>query len=158
MLWKYLGWVTPLVYQVPRSFFVPVNCAIAAFSLAYQAFLSFDALPAKNNVQMYNIVICNVLLLVFNVIRHKETAIVLTELRESRSTGAKPLVDLSVDLWKVVSPVLITSSVIVGACCAGLFGFAYKLHGEFAWAIYRHVSGSRQTRRRFLTYKVRIFP
>lgn len=158
MLWKYLGWVTPLVYQVPRSLFVPVNCAIATFSLAYQAILSFDALHVKNNVQIYNICICNMLLLVFNVMRHEQTAIVLTGLRESRSKGTEPLVDLSVDLLKVVSPVLITSSVVVGVCCAGLFAFAYTLHGEFAWAIYRHVSGSRQTRQRFLAYKARIFP
>jgi hypothetical protein len=158
VLWKYLGWITPAVYQVPRPLSVHIYCAIATLSLAYQATLSLDALHVKNNVQIYNICICNVLLLVFNVMRHEQTAIVLAEMRESRAMGTEPLVDLSVDLWKVLSPVLITSSVIVGACCVGLFAFAYKLHGEFAWAIYRHVSGSRQTRRRFLTYKACIFP
>ncbi|PVI05328.1 hypothetical protein DM02DRAFT_639317 [Periconia macrospinosa] len=156
VLWKYLGWVSPIVYQVPRSYSIIVNCGLAMFGLTYQAFLAFDALHVKNNVQVYSICICNVLLFVFNVMRYGQTEIVISGLRESRAQGTEPLVDLSVDFWKVVFPVLITSSVLVGACCVGLFAFAYKLHKEFAWAIYRHVSGSRQTRRRFLTYKVLI--
>jgi hypothetical protein len=158
VLWEYLSWITPLVFETPNSYFVPVHCGLTILGLTYQAILAFDALHVKNNVQVYAICICNIVLFVSNIMRIGQTAIVLTGLREARSMGIKPTVDLSVDLWKLVYPVLITSSVLVGACSLGIFAFAYKLHKEFAWAIYRHVSGSRQTRRRFLTYKARIFP
>ena len=156
VLWKYLGWVTPLVYRTPYSYAIPVNCGLVILGLIYQTFLTFDALHVKNNVQVYSICVCNIVLFISNIMRIGNTVEFLNGLREERAMGTEPTVDLSVDMSKIVCPVLVASSVLVGACSLGLFAFAYKLHKEFAWAIYRHVSGSRQTRRRFLTYKVLV--
>lgn len=163
ILWQYLSWITPLVWQTPTSYAIPVECGLSLFGLTYQTILTFDAIRAKNNVQVYNICICNLLLLVFTIMRIGQTEHVYDQMRGSRAqvlqstvVDLQPTVDLSMNIWKVIYPVLITASVLVGVCLCGLLAFGYKLHKEFAWAIYRHVSGSRQTRRRFLTYKVNI--
>jgi hypothetical protein len=143
---------------VPRSYSILVNCGLAISGLAYQTVLTLDALYVKNNVQVYNICICNAVFFAFHVMRYGQTDRVISGMRGSRAMGTEPIVDLSVDLWKIVSPLLIASASLVGTCCVGLFVFAYNLHKEFGWAIYRHVSGSQQTRRRFLTYKACISP
>ncbi|CAI6331739.1 unnamed protein product [Periconia digitata] len=156
VLWKYFGWVTPLVYQVPRSYSIPVNCGLLLLAVIYQAILTLDSLRTRNNVQMYNICICNILLLVLTIMSYEQTSQVITGLSTARAMGTTPLVNLSIDLWANVSPVLLSSCVVTGIVSIALFFYGYKLHKEFAWAIYRHVSGSRQMRQKFLAYKVLI--
>lgn len=154
MLWKYFAWVTDLVFQVPRSYSVPVNCGLSLFGFSYLAVLSADALRQRNNVQIYSICVCNILLFIFTVMRYEQTAGIIEGLATARALGDTPLVDLSMDLWAIVGPILLSSSAISGVCTLALLFFGFKLHYEFAWAIYRHVNGSTQTRRRLLVYKV----
>lgn len=131
-----------------------MNCGLLLFGLSYQAILSLDALRTRNNVQMYNVCVCNILLVVFSVMSYGQTDQVIAGLSEARAMGNEPLIKPWVNLWASVHPVLLTSSVIVAISTLGLFYYGYKLHIEFAWAIYRHVSGSQEAKRRFLTYKV----
>ncbi|PVH91645.1 hypothetical protein DM02DRAFT_545403 [Periconia macrospinosa] len=156
VLWKYFSWVTPLVYQVQQSYSIPVNCGLIIFGLCYQSVLTVDALHTRNNVQMYNICVFNALLLTFIAMSYGQTAEVISGLSTSRALGDQPLVDLSVDLWASVRLLLLTLSVVVAIATLGLFFYGYKLHNEFAWAIYRHVRGSRQMRQWFLMYKVLV--
>lgn len=154
VLWRYFEWVTPVVYQVPTSYSIPMNCGLFLFGVIYQMVLTVDALRNKNNVQMYMVCICNTLLLVFTVMTVGQTIRILTQLPFARALGDVPLVSQDVDLAKELYPVLVTHCALVGLCSLILFYYGYKLHNEFSWAIYRHVSGSRQMRRRFLSYKV----
>ena len=56
--------------------------------------------------------------------------------------------------WPLVQPEVIVSSILVGACMVSSWVLTFRLNREFAWAIYRHISGSLSTRRKYLTYQV----
>lgn len=58
-----------------------------------------------------------------------------------------------VRFWPVVQPALIVSSILVGTFMVASWLPTFRLNREFAWAIYRHISGSLSTRRKYLTYQ-----
>ncbi|PSN68082.1 hypothetical protein BS50DRAFT_600036 [Corynespora cassiicola Philippines] len=156
VLGRYYMWITPVAYQVQRSYVVPVNFGLFVFGLFYEVALTFDALRLKNNVQVFAISICNALLVVFSIMRYGQTLEVNDGLSTSIAAGNIPLVDHSVEFWGRVQAAMITGTIVLGISTIILWLCAFRLNREFAWAIYRHISGSRQTRRRFLAYETLV--
>jgi hypothetical protein len=146
--------VYPDVYQVPRAYVVPIHFTVFVLGNIWQAILAFDALRARNSLQLFGICLFNFCAFVFCVMRYSQTAENAAKLEPNLNSDGKPIVDISVDYWKRVQPALLTSAILVGACSLVLCVLAYKLTIEFAWAIYRHISGSIDTRRRYLAYQV----
>lgn len=158
ILLSYFDWINPVVYQVPASYVVPVNFGLSMLGNLYQAVLAFDALRMKNNLQLYSICAIDVCLFIFSAMRYMQTERTAARLQLGEALGNRPFTDRSVDFWKLVQPALLTSSVIIGACSIASFVLVYRLHREFRWVIYRHISGSLEMLRRYFAYQVALTP
>lgn len=178
VLLRYFRWINDVVWQVPASYVrttptpshslrnrnsilanlftkvVPVNFGVFVLGNIYLAGLAIDALRARNNLQLFGICIFNVGVFVFSIMRYGQTHDNAGNLAENFAMGNKPFVKADVRFWPVVQPALIVSSILVGTCMVASWLLTFRLNREFAWAIYRHISGSLSTRRKYLTYQV----
>ncbi|KAF1923345.1 uncharacterized protein M421DRAFT_75520 [Didymella exigua CBS 183.55] len=156
VLLRYFAWINPVVYQVPSSYVVPLNFGLFILGNVYLAGLAIDALRARNNLQLFGICIFNVGVFVFSLMRFGQTRENAERLARNHALDNIPFVKADVSFWPVVRPVLIVSSVLVGACMVSSWLLTFRLNREFAWAIYRHISGSLSVRRKYLTYQVLV--
>jgi hypothetical protein len=69
--------------------------------------------------------------------------------------GPQWFTNRDMDYWGRVRPALLASSVAVGICTVVSCVWVYFLQVELRWAIYRHISGSVEMLRRYITYQVR---
>ncbi|KAH8726091.1 hypothetical protein GQ44DRAFT_614761 [Phaeosphaeriaceae sp. PMI808] len=150
----YFDWINPVVYQVPRSYVVPVNFGLFILGNIYQVALVLDALRLKNHLQLYSICVLDFTLLVFSAMRYFQTEDVAARLQVQEALGNKPFTNRSVDYWAKIQLLLLFSIAVVGICTVISCVMVFILQREFRWAIYRHFSGSLQMRRRFLAYQV----
>ncbi|KAF9698737.1 hypothetical protein EKO04_003296 [Ascochyta lentis] len=154
VLLRYFSWINPVAYQVPSSYVVPVNFGLFVLGNVYLAGLAFDALRARNNLQLFGICIFNVGVFVFSVMRYGQTSENADRLRTGYALGDRPFVDANLPFWSKIQAALIVSAIIVGVCMLSSWLLTFRLNREFAWAIYRHISGSLSVRRKYLTYQV----
>lgn len=154
MLLRYFTWINPVVYQVPASYVVPVNFGVFVLGNVYLAGLAFDALRARNNLQLFGICVFDVGVFVFSIMRYGQTHENANNLARNYALGNRPFMKADVRFWPVVQLALIVSSILVGACMVLSWLLTFRLNREFAWAIYRHISGSLSVRRKYLTYQV----
>ncbi|KAL1639335.1 hypothetical protein SLS58_008048 [Diplodia intermedia] len=151
---RYLRWVNPNVYEVPRSYTIPVTFAIFVFGVVYQFVLSWDSLSSKNNIQLFAQAICNVCLFASAILQYEQVQDVVKGLPPARDATDSPLVDLDIDIWIQIHPALIASIAVFAACSLAMCGLAYKLHKQFAWALYKDISADTSLRTRYLVYQV----
>ena len=142
-----------MVWQVPDSYVVPVNFGVFVLGNVYLAGLTFDALRARNNLQLFGICIFNVGVFIFSIMRYGQTHENAANLAVNHAMGNRPFVKADVLFWSKIQPALIVSTILVGACMVASWLLTFRLNREFAWAIYRHISGSLSTRRKYLTYQ-----
>jgi hypothetical protein len=154
VLLRYFSWINPVAYQVPSSYVVPVNFGLFVLGNVYLAGLAFDALRARNNLQLFGICIFNIGVFVFSIMRYEQTSENAENLRLGYALGSKPFVNTKVSFWPKVQPALLVSSILVGICMVSSWLLTFRLNREFAWAIYRHISGSLSIRRKYLAYQV----
>lgn len=133
---------------------MPVNFGVFVLGNVYLAVLAIDALRARNNLQLFGICIFNVGVFVFSIMRYRQTHENAINLAGNGAPGDNPFVKVDVRFWPVVQPALIVSSALVGVCMVSSWLLTFRLNREFAWAIYRHISGSLSVRRKYLTYQV----
>ncbi|KAF4300859.1 hypothetical protein GTA08_BOTSDO10826 [Botryosphaeria dothidea] len=151
---RYLRWVNPNVYQVSRSYTIPVTFAIFVFGVLYQFILAWDSLRLKNNIQLFAQAICNVCLCVATALQYEQVQEVVEALPPNRDMHDKPLVKVHVDIWKQIRPALVASIAVVGVCSLAMCALAHKLHKQFAWALYKDINANSSLRRRYLVYQV----
>ncbi|KAF1940225.1 hypothetical protein EJ02DRAFT_406854 [Clathrospora elynae] len=158
VLLEYFAWINPVVYQVPRSYVVPLNVGLFMLGNIYQAALAFDALRMKNNLQLYSICVLNISLFVFSVMRYFQIKDTAAELQLGQAgdpaVSTTPFTNRSIDYWGKVQGVLLGSSAFLGVCSLTSCVLVFFLQREFRWAIYRHISGSLEMLRRYLAYQV----
>ena len=145
-----------MAYEVPSSYVVPVNFGLFVIGNLYLAGLAFDALRTRNNLQLFGICTFNVGVFVFSIMRYGQTHENAGRLALNHALGNRPFVKEDILFWSKVKPALIVSSILVGACMVSSWLLTFRLNREFAWAIYRHISGSLSIRRKYLTYQVSI--
>lgn len=156
MLIHYQRWVNPGAYEMVRSYTIPLNVGLFVFGCWWQLLLTTDALRLRNNIQLFALCVANGCLFGVNIMRYWQTKETNEELLIATiDDGSNPLVKTDVSYWPVVKPALITSSAWVGISTLGMSGLAYKLHNDFAWEIYKHVSADVALRKRYLAYQVR---
>ncbi|OSS43579.1 hypothetical protein B5807_11775 [Epicoccum nigrum] len=153
VLQRYFSWINDVVWQGPTSYVVPVHFALFVFGNLYMAVLAFDALRTRNNLQLFGICIFNMGVFTFAVMRINQTHVISQTLPDNIAAGNKPFVK-DVPFWSKVQPALIVNAIIPGVCMIASWLLTFKLNREFAWAIYRHISGSLSIRRKYLTYQV----
>ncbi|KAF9629013.1 hypothetical protein BFW01_g10216 [Lasiodiplodia theobromae] len=155
MLIHYQRWVNPGAYEMVRSYTIPLNVGLFVFGCWWQLLLTTDALRLRNNIQLFALCVANGCLFGVNIMRYWQTKETNEELLIATiDDGSNPLVKTDVSYWPVVKPALITSTAWVGISTLGMSGLAYKLHNDFAWEIYKHVSADVALRKRYLAYQV----
>lgn len=61
-----------------------------------------------------------------------------------------------IKLWSRVRPFLIAIPVVIGVITGFMSFVAWKLHDEFAWTIYKHISADLRMKRRYLIFQIYI--
>lgn len=134
--------------EKPESQTIPTFLTLYIFAFLFQLLLVFDALRAKNTIQVIGLCMFNAALLLY-------AAIQFTQIRDAVGTLA---IDKNIEggVWNAVKPYLVAVPCIIALGLALMSVAAWKLYDEFAWTIYKEISADLKMKRRYLTYQVRI--
>ena len=130
----------------PESQTIPTFLTLYIFAFLFQLLLVFDALRAKNTIQVIGLCMFNVALLLY-------AAIQLTQIRDAVNSLAGQGV-IKTGVWNAVKPFLIAVLCIIALGFVLMVVAAWKLYDEFAWTIYKEISADLRMKRRYLTYQV----
>lgn len=134
--------------NIPESQTIPTFLTLYIFAFLFQLLLVFDALRAKNTIQVIGLCMFNAALLLY-------AAIQLTQIRDAVDSlaGQRKIQD---GVWIAVKPYLVAVPCIIALGLTLMSVAAWKLYDEFAWTIYKEISADLKMKRRYLTYQVRI--
>ncbi|KAF3932718.1 hypothetical protein ABW19_dt0204237 [Dactylella cylindrospora] len=141
----------------PADNLKPITTYLTLFIFAciFEFALVYDALRLKNTIQVFGLCIFNFLMLIYSSIQ-------IDQLRETifmsagGNTADNPNNYNPDRLWRRVYPFLIAIPVVMGVITAFMGFVAWKLHDEFAWTIYKHISADLRMKRRYLIYQIYI--
>lgn len=123
---------------------IPTYLAIFIFGFLYQLLLVWDALRLKNTIQVIGLCLYNLGMMTYSGVQMEQVDEAVVALGSSIDT----------DTWVYLKPCLIAVPCILALGTALMSFIAWKLYGEFAWTIYKHISADLRLKRRFLTYQV----
>lgn len=132
---------------------VPTYLALFIFGFLYQLVLVYDALRAKNTIQVIGLCMYNAGMLIYSGVQ-------LTQVKEAVDAllvpgdGGPAQIDL--DIWDKLYYFLLACPCVIALGTILLSGVAWKLYREFAWTIYKNISADLRLKRRYLTFQVRI--
>jgi hypothetical protein len=132
---------------------IPINLGILIFAPVYEFILVVDAIHNKNNVLLFSICIFNICRFVYSVMQYISVEDTTTGLFDNRY-GTPTLIDTTRNLWPQIQPAENLVAVITALGSILVCLFAYLLHREYSWVIYKSVQGSSKPRRRYLFYEV----
>lgn len=128
---------------------IPTFLSLFMFGFIYEIALAWDALIAKNTIQIIGLVISNFALLIYTIIQIFDIGAAINKLREHNVVPG-------FGTWWSIQPMLITVPCILGVGTI-LFGFiAWKLYQEFAWDILKQIGADYRMKKRFLHYQIYI--
>lgn len=130
----------------PQSQTIPTFLTLYIFAFLFQLLLVFDALRAKNTIQVIGLCMFNAALLLYAAIQY-------TQIRDAVGSLASDIKD---GVWIALKPYLVAVPCIIALGLALMSVAAWKLYDEFAWTIYKEISADLKMKRRYLTYQVRI--
>ncbi|KAB8227311.1 uncharacterized protein BDW43DRAFT_255286 [Aspergillus alliaceus] len=154
ILVQWLSWVNSNVTQITISYVVPMGMGIVVFASIYEAILSLDAIHHKNNVSLLAICISNICIVVYSVLQFLKMRGATRSLRYEKDGMGHPLVDSSRDIWKYMRPAELAVPIILGMASLIIIPAAYRLHKDYAWAIYKCIHGSAELRVRYMAYEI----
>ncbi|GFF24191.1 UPF0658 Golgi apparatus membrane protein C23H3.04 [Aspergillus udagawae] len=149
-------WMHPKDVEVAPLYIVPVNAAIVWFACIYEFSLSLNAMHHKNNIQLFAICICNAFVVAFAAMQYPAMKSFCITMPIQRGPYGQPLVDTSRNIWPQIRGPQLAVPIVIGLCTLGIWWFAFRLHKQYAWAIYRCVQGDSHTRDRHLAYEVYV--
>lgn len=76
------------------------------------------------------------------------------DLPTARDAHLEHLVNVNFDFLGRVDPALIACPVVFAICTVLIWPSAYRLHKDYAWAIYRTIHGDTSIKIRFIAYEV----
>lgn len=132
----------------PESQTIPTFLTLYIFAFLFQLLLVFDALRAKNTIQVIGLCMFNAALLLYAAIQY-------TQIRDAVGSLAFQH-KIKDGVWIAVKPYLVAVPCIIALGLALMSVAAWKLYDEFAWTIYKEISADLKMKRRYLTYQVRI--
>lgn len=132
----------------PETQTIPTFVTLYIFAFLFQLLLVFDALRAKNTIQVIGLCMFNAALLLY-------AGIQLTQIQDAIDSLEKQRM-INVGVWSSVKPYLIAVPCIIALGFFLMSVAAWKLYDEFAWTIYKEISADLKMKRRYLTYQVGV--
>lgn len=129
---------------------IPTFLALFIFAFLYELILVWDALRAKNTIQIIGICISNLAILVYCVLQTDQISEAVTilvmngEALENR------------ELWGVIRPFLIAIPIVIAIATVAMAYCAWKLYQVFAWDILKQIGADYRMKKRFLHYQIYI--
>lgn len=114
----------------------------------YEVILVWDALIAKNTIQIIGVCIANLALLVYGALQ-------IDQIHEAIDILQKKNAFRVFDVWANTQAELIAIPVIISVITLVLSFMAWKLYQEFAWDILKQIGADYRMKKRFLHYQVR---
>jgi hypothetical protein len=125
---------------------IPTYLALLIFGFVYQLLLVYDALRAKNTIQVIGIVAMNLAILVYTSIQGDQIHDAFNHLNDLHL--------INVNFWNDVRGYLIALPIVTAVGTLALAIIAWKLYEEFAWTIYKQISADVRLKNRYLIYQV----
>lgn len=126
---------------------IPTFLSLFMLGFLYEVVLAWDALIAKNTIQIIGLVISNLALLIY-------TSIQISDIGKAVGILITHNVIVGQTTWNEVRPFLVAIPCIL-AVGTILFAFvAWKLYQEFAWDILKHIGADYRMKKRYLHYQV----
>ncbi|KAM0719965.1 hypothetical protein Q7P37_004100 [Cladosporium fusiforme] len=132
---------------------VPTYLALFIFGFLYQLVLVYDALRAKNTIQVIGLCLYNAGMLVYSGVQLAQVKEAIDALIVPEG-GGPPQID--VDIWDKIYYFLLACPCVIALGTILLSGVAWKLYREFAWTIYKNISADLRLKRRYLTFQIYI--
>jgi len=133
-------------------------CYLALFALAevFELVMAFDALRARNVIQLVGLLVFHLALIVFAALQVEQTKTALV---------LKPNCDGLVDfrncggpgtLWRSVEPFLIVAPCIIAGAWLFMIFLIKNLYSEFGWAIFHIVGANPKMKTMYQWYQIMI--
>lgn len=131
---------------------IPTFLTLFIFGFLYELLLVWDALRAKNTIQIIGLCIANLALMVYTAIQIEQINEAITELGANANaiTDGGPTV-----LWGEIQGFLVAIPVILAVGTIAMSWCAWKLYQVFAWDILKQIGADYRMKKRFLHYQVR---
>ena len=130
---------------------IPTYLALFIFGFLYQLVLVYDALRAKNTIQVIGLCLYNVGMVIYSGVQIAQVKEAIDGLIQPL-TGGPPQIDP--DIWAKLHWFLLACPCVIALGTILMSGVAWKLYHEFAWTIYKNISADLRLKRRYLTFQV----
>ncbi|KAJ2987190.1 hypothetical protein NUW58_g4642 [Xylaria curta] len=128
---------------------IPTFLGLFILGFIYEVILVWDALIAKNTIQIIGVCIANLALLVYGALQ-------IDQIREAIFILNRRGVFWNHDVWTETQAELIAIPAIIGLITLILSFLAWKLYQEFAWDILKQIGADYRMKKRFLHYQIYI--
>lgn len=125
---------------------IPTYLALFIFAQLFQCFLAFDALESQNTIQIFGLCAFAVAMLVYSAIQIEQVKTAILYLSEHKQ--------YDIDDFPLINGALIAIPCVIAACLGLMSYFAFKLHQEFGWTMYKKVGVDMQLRSRYIAYHI----
>ncbi|KAI1115621.1 hypothetical protein F5Y14DRAFT_110001 [Nemania sp. NC0429] len=128
---------------------IPTFLGLFILGFLYEVILVWDALIAKNTIQIIGVCIANLALLIYGALQIDQIhqAIIILNGRN---------VFWNLDVWTETQAELIAIPAIIGLATLVMAFITWKLYQEFAWDILKQIGADYRMKKRFLHYQVYI--
>ncbi|KAJ8124848.1 hypothetical protein O1611_g8792 [Lasiodiplodia mahajangana] len=128
---------------------IPTFLGLFILGFIYEVILVWDALIAKNTIQIIGVCIANLALLVYGALQ-------IDQIHEAINILKDKNVFRDLDVWPETQAELIAIPAIIGLITLVLSFMAWKLYQEFAWDILKQIGADYRMKKRFLHYQIYI--
>jgi hypothetical protein len=133
---------------------VPTYLALFIFGFLYQLVLVYDALRAKNTIQVIGLCLYNVGMVIYSGVQIAQVKEAIDGLIKNVEGDGIPQIEP--DIWDKLHWFLLACPCVIALGTILLSGVAWKLYHEFAWTIYKNISADLRLKRRYLTFQIYI--
>ncbi|OLN84400.1 UPF0658 Golgi apparatus membrane protein C23H3.04 [Colletotrichum chlorophyti] len=130
---------------------IPTFLTLFIFGFLYELVIVWDALRAKNTIQVIGVCIANLALLVYTAIQVDQIEEAIGQLQNLNA-----LRDPTEDMWAAVKPYLVAIPCILALGTIAMAFTAWKLYQVFAWDILKTIGADYRMKKRFLHYQIYI--
>ncbi|KAI1132710.1 hypothetical protein F5Y10DRAFT_184758 [Nemania abortiva] len=128
---------------------IPTFLGLFILGFIYEVILVWDALIAKNTIQIIGVCVANLALLVYGALQ-------IDQIHEAINILKAQNVFRDKNVWPETQAELIAIPAIIGLITLGLSFMAWKLYQEFAWDILKQIGADYRMKKRFLHYQIYI--